>query len=113
MAEEEKKGNPSGQPVSEALCDERSKRIEEAVTSSVGSLKDAFTTLDVRIQAVTKDHEHRLNEMKSMLDQHHQLFIDMNKGKEMGYKRAMLWVAVCAVAISFLSNLDKIIAAFK
>jgi len=112
MAEDGESPNPS-KPVLEAVCDERSRRIEAAVTSSVGSLKEAFNTLDARVQSVVNDHDHRLSDMKTMLDQHHQLFKDMSQGKEMGYKRAMLWVAVIALAISFLSNLDKIIAALR
>ena len=112
MDEETAKSNP-GQPVMEAVCDERSRRIEQAVTSSVGSVKDAVNILDARVQSVINEHEHRLSEMKSMLDQHHQLFKDMSEGKEMGFRRAMIWVAVIALSISLLSHLDKIIAAFK
>lgn len=109
MEAESESKNPGGKPVLEAVCDERSRRIEEAMRS----LKDAVLAQGQALQAVCNDHEHRLQEHKQAIDTNTQILAGISESKRQATNKAMVYVAIIAIAVSFLSNLDKILAVFK
>ncbi len=105
--------DPQGDSVPITVCDERSRRIEEKLESGMAGLKASLDKIELRLETIVNDHSHRLQEGQSATDKIAQTLAERQQAKDRSYKRTTLWIAVIAIAVSFFSNLDKIIAALK
>lgn len=92
--------------VTEDFCTERTLRIEQAIKGVESAVKD----LKAGVNLVLVQHADKLGAQQTAVDRHGEALKALREVKEMSHKKTVIYVAVVAVGVSFLSNIDKILA---